>query len=180
MAFPVPSASPKQIKLPISSTRLKRPHVYVLVVSEIRSERWGAAHFDGTIYAPGAMIDAGALPSPLVAIECAGPVGAARRTQHRDHLYLLWTYDAKLGEWKELSRALAPDSSWTLVFSDLVRRILHPPPGLVEIISRSQLVANKIMAIIDQSLQQEAESVRKTALSSVYEGVLGRIVDLAS
>lgn len=177
-SVPAPQA-PNRVQLPRSSTRLEKHQAYLRIVTEIRPQSWGGVAFEGTIYAPGAVIDVGALPRPAVAIECAGPVGAWQRGKHRELLYILWRFDVTRWEWIEIARTQALSWDWQLVFRDPAWRALHPRPDLVDVIKRSRDVGDELLATIDRRLESEGGDVRASVLSWVYEQVAGRIAGCA-
>jgi hypothetical protein len=177
-ANPAPAA-PTRIQLPRSSTRLQRPHVFVNVLERVKQEEWGAVQFEGRIYTPGQVVDFASLPSPLIAIECAGPVGVHQAKKYRDYLYILWRYDLGIQEWVEVARAQAKDASWTLALREPAIRALHPRPELLDIVARSRGLVDELVAAIDQRLVPEMPEVRRTVLDHLYTRVAGKIADCA-
>ena len=178
---PAPSP-PKRIQLPRSSTRLQFPDVYCKILESVKPEMFGCAAFDGRIKKVGTVLDVDSLPRPLVVIECTGPIGPyvnRRAGRHRDHGYILWTYDYGREEWREICRAQAPDGSWTAAFREPALRALHPRPELVDVTRRGRDLADELLAAIDQRLVPENSAVRKTVLDCLYERVAGRIAECA-
>jgi hypothetical protein len=170
---------PRRIQLPRSSTRLERPQVYVRIVTAMHQEAWGAVTYDGPLHAPGAVVDFASLPDPAVAIECAGPVGVWQRGKHREILYILWVWDSRRLEWREIARALALNWAWTSMLREACYQALHPRPELVDVIQRSRDVTEEILQAIERRLDSEMREVRASVLHSVYEQVAGRIVNCA-
>jgi len=175
----VSPAAPKRIALPRSSTRLQQNVAYIKIVTRIRTESWGGVAFDGTLYTPGRVVDLESLPRPLIAIECAGPIGAWRRGKRRETLYILWRFDVALQEWREIARAQAEDWRWSVALRDAAHQALHPRPELVDVIKQSRELADEILGLIDNRLRDAAPDVKTSALHAVYEEVAGRIVNCA-
>jgi hypothetical protein len=180
MVCPAPISPPAKIQLPRSSTRLQIPEVYCKLVSDLVPDGpFGVCRFEGKIYKPGAVVEAHQLPRPAVVIECCGQQGAWQRGKKRDYLYIVWTYDYRVCEWREIARALARDASWTAVVKEAVWRALYPQPQLLDVIERSTTAAEELVEAIDKRLRAELPEVRANALHRIYESVAGRMAECA-
>jgi hypothetical protein len=155
------------------------PYVYVKIIERIQPNAWGIL-FEGSLHRPGAVLEADFLPQPAVAIECAGPVGTWQRGKRRPCLYILWLFDHTKGEWIELARAQAVDASWMAALQEPARQALHPRPELLDIVERSQSLADELVEAVDGRLIGEIPEVRASALYSIYERLAGEIAAFAT
>jgi hypothetical protein len=150
----------------------------VRIVESIRPNACGLL-FEGSLHRPGANLDADSLPRPAVAIECAGPVGIWQRGKRRPILHILWQFDRTRWEWVELARAQTVDASWMAVLQEPARHALHPRPELLDIVERSQNLADELVDVMDGRLAGEMPEVRASALYSIYERLAGEIAAFA-
>lgn len=79
-------------------------------------------------------------------LEGAGTDGSGKRNS--PYLYLLWRYDRRRQEWKEMARVWAQSWEWAIELGPLARRALQPVRAVVEVES----VAQGLLAMIDAQL----------------------------
>lgn len=82
--------------------------------------------FRGQLLTPGAAFNSDTLPSPAIALECAGSVRTSevRSRYSFRHLWVLWRFDFTSSEWIEVIRATSDSSDWTETFAPVARRLL--------------------------------------------------------
>jgi hypothetical protein len=113
----------------------------------------------------------------LVAIPAVMRRCCVKKARRRERLWILWRYDWRAGEWKEIARALAYDWSWSLALTEPAIRALHPRSrDIVDATARGREVTEEILRSIDTALLVELPPVRLAVLTAIYDGMAGRIV----
>jgi hypothetical protein len=131
--------------------------------------------FEGKLYAPGASVPVEKLGERGVALEFAGPQGTWKRRREREDLWILWRYDWEARDWREIARAFGAASS--LVLRPAAIRAMRPAAAETEnTVRRGNDVADSLLHEIDDALVLELPAVRAHVLSSIYNGMAGRIV----
>jgi hypothetical protein len=131
-----------------------------------------------SIHPPGAHILWEDLPDPAVCIELAGGIGPCKRGQKRECLWILWTFDRSLLEWREIARAAAVNWEWTLTLRQPAIRALHPEPKFVNLLKESRDRADEFVAEMDRRLATMPEDLRKSVLARVMDQVTGRLANV--
>lgn len=169
---------PTLVRLPCTSTRTQRRWgAHVKVLERIHPTQHYMP-FYGRIYRPGSSVWRCDLPERIVAIECAGPQGEARRGKKREVLWILWEFDEEKIYWRELTRALALSWEWTLIFREPAMQALHPETASQEILAaKSADLAAELIRSIDEKIEWESLEVRANVLSMLYAQVAGRLVN---
>jgi hypothetical protein len=149
----------------------------VRLLSKVNASAWNGAGFEGRLYQPGARIAAEELGERPVVIEFAGPQGQWKR-KPRAHLWILWCYEWEANAWREISRALAFGREWAVTLREPAIRALAPveSPEDADPLVRGRQVSGGLLEAIDAALVMELPAVRREVLSSIYDGVAGRIV----
>lgn len=100
--------------------------------------------------------------------------------KQRETLWILWRYDWKVRDWREIARALATDWTWALVLRGPALRALHQVAlTTVDANQRGREVSDELIERIDAALATEPAAVRALVLTTIYDRVAGRIVSAA-
>lgn len=168
------------IQLPRSAPRARRHMAWVKVLTRIRESLGLGAQFEGRLYAPGAVVGRDELGPYAVVLEFAGPAGRPGHGHSRtEQLWILWQYDFKRSEWRELARAVAIGAEWAAVLHPAALQALYPSPSVYDVVERSRTAAEAIMDLVMGCLEQEPGPVKVQALAAVYHEVAGRIAEMS-
>jgi hypothetical protein len=165
------------IRLPNTCPENKRSYTHCRILTEVRTDAWNGAGFEGPLFRPGAKIPPEDLGEQPVLLEFAGPQGKWRPGKHRENLWILWRYDWDLKAWQEIARAIANDWHWALILRGPAIRALKPKAiEQVDPAERGRAVTDELLHTIDAALVTEPPAVRMVVLSALYDRVAGRIV----
>jgi hypothetical protein len=178
MASPGPVVSGR-IQLPRSAPRSRQHTAWVKVLTRIKESLGLGAQFEGRLFAPGAVVGRDELGVYAVVLEFAGPAGRPGHGHTRtEQLWILWQYDSKRDQWRELAQATAVGAEWAEVLLPAARAALYPSPEVYDVIVRSRTAAEAIMDLVMGCLEREPAPVKVQALAAVYNQVAGRIAEL--
>jgi hypothetical protein len=143
------------------------------VVTRVVSDHvWGGYSFEGQLLRPGSSHPIEEIPEPGVLLECAGPVGSGWGHRRRDVLYILWRFDRRRCEWREIARALAVTRDWTLDLGPIAQRELSSPrPVLID----PALAAGRVMAALAGEIELVDRQAQRLILLAVYDRVAGSL-----
>lgn len=174
-----PSSACRTIRLPNTCPANKRSYTFIRLVTAVRSDAWNGAGFEGALYQPGAKVRAEDLGQQPLLLEFAGPQGEWKR-KPREHLWILWRYDAGEKDWREIARALAFGWEWAITLREPAIRALAPVAiAEVDPAPRGREVTAALLEAIDAALVTELPAVRALVLTSIYDRMAGRIVAAA-
>lgn len=164
------------IRLPCTSTRAQQKWgAHCRIVEKVHpSESY--MPFAGSIHQPGSLVPRESFGRRPLVIECVGPQGDFRRGRPREVLFILWTWNERAAEWKELVRATAANWEWVMVLREPARKALSFGEAEENINLKSFDLADRLVQQIDSAIEWESADVRATVLSVLYTQVAGRLV----
>lgn len=174
---PEPSVSRCSIRLPNTCPQNKRSFIHIRLISGVREDAWNGAGFAGELFRVGAKVSPQELGEHPVLLEFAGPQGVWQKGKRRPNLWILWRYDWDAKDWREIARVLAYAWEWAPILRGAAIDALHPvETAAVDAVQRGREVTDELLQSIDAALKAELPAVRALVLTSIYDGMAGRIV----
>ncbi len=166
------------IRLPNTCPENRRSFTFVRLLTEVQTDAWSGAGFEGQLYAPGTRLPAEDIGTHPVLLEFAGPQGTWARKKKRAYLWILWRYDWEIKDWMEVARATAHGWEWALILRGPAIRALAPREATMapDPSTRGREVTEELLEAIDAALVLELSAVRALVLTSIYDRMAGRIV----
>jgi hypothetical protein len=165
------------IRLPNTSPQNRREYTHVRLLLKVNPDAWNGAGFEAKLFKTGAQVDESELGERPVLIEFAGPQGEWNRLKKRENLWILWRYDREERDWREIARAYAFGAEWASILRDPAIRAMLPvaPVEGVNPVARGREVAAGLLTTIDEAMVLELPAVKALALSTIYDGMAGRV-----
>jgi len=174
------------VRIPRTSES-RRERTYAQLVLRVTRVN-GRADFEGPLFRCGADIDEAALhPTPEypeipLLIEFAGQDRAGRLHRRADgyggrqyrYLHLLWSWNAKRGDWEEVARIVSEGAEWLHDLAPIVRRLIASPPRrFVEVAGDATA---RILATLDGELAVLEDEGRERVMAFLYDQFTARFV----
>jgi hypothetical protein len=170
------------VRLPCSSPRRCREK-FAKLLAYVDPHADHAFGFEGTFLRPGATVtDAQLRPTPAypetpILLEYTrGPAYGIRGHQRSDSIYILWRYDHKVDEWRELGRSISFAWEWALELRPLAVRALREARGSqLEIMPDLPAIAGRIAGFLDRELRSLEDAHRAKILGVLHDQFAARL-----
>jgi len=96
--------------------------------------------------------------------------------KNSQYLYVLWEYDRKAREWRELARVWAESWEWALELGPLARRALEPVRELPDL----RRVGERLAALIERELEPLEARQRAQVAGVLHDQFAARMVAWAA
>lgn len=140
--------------------------------------------FPGRVYfRTGAQVDERELrptpswPATPLLLEYAGSDRTGRGHNRSNYIHVLWRFDAKRAEFREIARCVTQGPEWFAHLAPIARREIErgsPPVNHVEV---AHAVTGRVLALLDGELETLEDEGRDRVMSFLYDQVVGRLME---
>ena len=166
VALEVSGVAEPLVRLPRTAARRGAITYCRIVCRVVPDAVWSGYRFEGELARPGSLFPTTRLPDPALLLECAGNLPGGWGHNRTPTVYILWRYDRKAGVWRELARAQALETDWTVALGPIAQAALNPPrPILVD----TEATAARVMEQLEREIKPLEFRVRVLVLRAVED-----------
>jgi hypothetical protein len=172
------------VRLPRSSSR-NAYMVFAKLLTKVDSKAHTGFGFEGTLLRPGTTIPLAELwPDPSypkipTLLECAGtinPKDGSPGKRYWPTLYILWQYDLKREQWREIARASSCSWDWAVDLRPIAVRLLEEARGtVVEVYSGLPQVVDRIDQALEMELGRLSPLDRGRVVGALHDHLCARL-----